>query len=335
MKIGPADLDRDVLVIAEIGNNHEGDVAFAEDLIAAAADAGAQAVKFQTIIPERLVGPKEEARLAQLHRFQLSASDHVRLAATASRAGVMFLSTPFCLDAVALLDPLVPAFKIASGDNNFVALLEAVAAAAKPVLVSTGMTDLVGAGFAVGVLERVWTSNNVSPGAVLLHCVSAYPTSVGEANLRVITALAQFGHCVGYSDHTLGIDAAILSVALGARVIEKHFTDNKARSTFRDHSLSADPAEFRQLVARVKEANALLGDGVKRATDGERATIAAARRSVVAKRDLPAGHVVSWDDLDWLRPGGGLAPGLENVVLGRALRAPITAGTPLDKASVQ
>src|SRR5262245_33774207 len=123
MKIGPVDLDRDVLIVAEIGNNHEGDVALAEDLIAAAAEAGARAVKFQTIFPERLVGPMEEARLQQLRRFQLSAADHARLAAAAKRAGVMFLSTPFCLDAVALLDPLVPAFKVASGDNNFVALL--------------------------------------------------------------------------------------------------------------------------------------------------------------------------------------------------------------------
>lgn len=326
MRIGPVDLDRDVLVVAEIGNNHEGDLGLAEALVAMAAEAGAQAVKFQTIVPERLVGPDQTARLAQLARFAFSPDQHARLAEVAAAAGVMFLSTPFDLGSVAMLDPLVPAFKIASGDNDFVPLLEWVAATAKPVLLSTGMRDLDGARAAAETVRAVWRRRGTNPGLVLLHCVSAYPTPPEDANLRALGALAGLGATVGYSDHTLGIGAAPLAVALGARVIEKHFTIRHDHSAFRDHQLSADPGELTALVARVREANAMLGDGHKRIAPAEEATAAAARRSIAAVRDLPAGHRIAFADLAWLRPAGGLSPGREGELVGRTLTAGIAAG---------
>lgn len=326
MKIGTVDLDRDVLVIAEIGNNHEGNLDLAEELIGLAARAGAQAVKFQTIIPERLVAPDQVQRLTQLRRFQLDATAHLRLAATAAREGVMFMSTPFALAAVELLDPLVPAFKIASGDNDFVPLLEAVAATAKPVILSTGMTDLAGAAAARAAIERVWRANGADPGLVLLHCASVYPTAPADANLRAIAALAALGGPVGYSDHTLGIEAAVAAVALGACVIEKHFTRSKTQSEFRDHALSAEPEELRRLVERAREIRAYLGDGLKRPVAGEAAMALAARRSICAARDLPRGHVLRFADLDWLRPAGGLPPGSESRILGRALKTALSAG---------
>jgi N,N'-diacetyllegionaminate synthase len=326
MRIGPVDLDHDVLVVAEIGNNHEGDVGLAEELVGLAAAAGAQAVKFQTIVPERLVGPDQTARLAQLRRFALSAEDHARLARAAAKAGVMFLSTPFDVDSVAMLDPLVPAFKVASSDNNFVALLQRIAATNKPVLLSTGMTDLAGARAGLDTVRQAWRERNVDPGIVLLQCVSAYPTPAAEANLRAIPALAALGAMVGYSDHTLGITAAPLAVALGARVIEKHFTIDHDHSDFRDHKLSVNPAELKILVERIREANALLGDGTKRIMPSEAATAVAARRSIVAARDLPAGHAVTAADLTWLRPSGGLPPGQEKVLIGRKLRRAVGAG---------
>jgi sialic acid synthase SpsE len=326
MKIGPVDLDRDVLVIAEIGNNHEGDIGLGEELVGLAAAAGALAVKFQTIVPERLVGRDQTARLAQLHRFALSPEDHVRLARAAAKAGVMFLSTPFDVDSVAMLDPLVPAFKVASSDNNFGALLERIAAAGKPVLLSTGMTDIAGTRAAMDTVRHAWRERNLDPGIVLLHCVSAYPTPPAEANLRVIAALAGLGVTAGYSDHTLGITAAPLAVALGARVIEKHFTIAHDHSDFRDHKLSANPAELKTMVERIREANALLGDGAKRIMPSEAATAAAARRSIAAARDLPAGHAIAAADLTWLRPGGGLPPGQEAALIGRKLRRAVAAG---------
>ncbi len=334
MKIGTIDIDRDVLVIAEIGNNHEGDMGRAEEMIHRAAEAGAQAVKFQTIMPERLVAPDQTARLAQLKRFEVDAANHQRLAEAAHRAGAMFLSTPFALPAVDLLDPLVPVYKIASGDNDFVPLLEKVAATAKPIILSTGMTTLPDVQRAKEAIEAVWRANGNNPGLVLLHCASAYPTPVAEANLLAIRTLAQLGRPVGYSDHTLGIDAAVAAVAVGARVIEKHFTLSKTQSEFRDHALSAEPAELREMITRIKSLQELLGDGVKRIVPSEQASAGAARRSICAARALPAGHVLTAADLDWLRPAGGLPPAETGRVIGKRLRRALAAGERLTQDSI-
>jgi N,N'-diacetyllegionaminate synthase len=335
MQIGRVDLAREVLVVAEIGNNHEGDFARAEEMIVTAAASGAQAVKFQTIVPERLVSRLQAARIEQLRRYAFSYEQFARLADTARGAGVMFLSTPFDIESVSHLDSLVPAFKIASGDNDFTALLEAVAGTAKPVILSTGMASVADVQRACHTIESVWRMRDVSPGIVPLHCVSAYPVPNEASNLLAIRTLArETGLPVGYSDHTLGIEAAVLAVALGARVIEKHFTLSKTQSDFRDHQLSADPSELTELVRRVKAVLAMLGDGIKAMQPVEEAVAKAARRSVVVQRDLPAGHVLSIGDLDWLRPGGGLRPGQESEVLGRRLRRALAAGEMIAPDSV-
>lgn len=323
MNIGDVDLSCEVLVIAEIGNNHEGDFGLAVEMIHAAAAAGAQAVKFQTIQPERLVSATQTARIAQLGSYAFSRDQFADLAGIARAAGAMFLSTPFTPDVVPWLDPLVPAFKIASGDNNFTPLLEAVAATGKPILLSTGMTDLAAINQACRTIENAAQAGEIA----LLHCVSAYPTPPEQANLRAIAMLArETGKVIGYSDHTLGIDAAALSVALGARIIEKHFTLSKTQSDFRDHTLSADPAEMAELVRRVRLAQTLLGTGEKVLQEGEMLTAAAARRSIVARAALAAGHLLADADLDWLRPGGGLAPGQENLIVGRRLIQAVARG---------
>ena len=327
MKIGSVDLDREVLVVAEIGNNHEGDMGRAQELVLKAAEAGAQAVKFQTIVPERLVSGTQTARIEQLRRLCLDYDQFARLAEIAARAKVMFLSTPFDIESVRHLDPLVPAFKIASGDNNFVGLLEAIAETGKPVLLSTGMAGIEDVKRSCAVLEAAWRKRGAAPGMVLLHCVSSYPTPLESANLLAMRSIErETAYPVGYSDHTLGIEAAVLSVALGARVIEKHFTLSKTLSDFRDHQLSAEPAELAELVRRVKAARAALGDGIKRLLPVEEGVAAAARRSAVAHRALAAGHVVTAGDLDWLRPGGGIAPGSEAVLLGRPLKRAVATG---------
>jgi sialic acid synthase SpsE len=327
MKIGSVDLDSEVLVVAEIGNNHEGDMGRARELVQRAAECGAQAVKFQTIVPERLVSPSQGARLEQLRRFCLSYDQFESLAETAARANVMFMSTPFDLESVRHLAPLVPAFKIASSDNNYTALLEAVAATGKPVLMSTGMAALADVKRSCAVMEAAWRGHGTAPGMVLLHCVSAYPTPVESANLLAIRTLQhETRYPVGYSDHTLGIEAAVLSVVLGACAIEKHFTLSKTQSEFRDHQLSVEPAELAELVRRVKFAKTVLGDGVKRLMPVEASVAAAARRSLVARRALPEGHVLKPEDLDWLRPAGGIPPGQEGPLLGRALKQAVAAG---------
>jgi N,N'-diacetyllegionaminate synthase len=327
MKIGNVDLDREVLVVAEAGNNHEGDLGRAIELVEKAAGAGAHAIKFQTIVPERLVSRQQVARLEQLRRFCFTYEQFEKLAQAATRAGILFMSTPFDVESVRRLAPLVPAFKVASSDNNFDALLQAVAQTGKPILLSTGMTDIPGVKRACAVIEAAAKPERTSDRIVLLHCVSAYPTPPDSANLLAIRALAEATACrVGYSDHTLGIEAAVMSVALGACVIEKHFTLSRTQSEFRDHQLSAEPAELAELVRRVAQVRTMLGDGVKRIMPVEQATVGAARRSAFAKTDLRAGHVISSEDLDWLRPGGGVGPDAGHLLLGRSLGRAVAAG---------
>lgn len=329
MRIGPHDLDERVLVMAEIGNNHEGSVALAEELIGLAAEAGADAVKFQTIDPELLVSPQETERIAQLNRFRLADDVWPRLASVASAAGVLFLSTPFSLPAVARLNPIVEAFKVASGDNDYIALLEEVARAAKPIILSTGMSDLNDVRRAQQVIEGVWDAASVYPGLAILHCTVSYPTISRDAHLGALRDLASLGLTLGYSDHTIGVEAATLSVALGARLIEKHFTIDKAFSDFRDHQLSADPVELAELVRRVRSAEELLGSGPKRVLPVEEAAFAAVRRGAAAAADLPAGHMLRPDDLLWVRPAAGVRPGEEHRVLGRPLLHAVRRGDPL------
>jgi N-acetylneuraminate synthase/N,N'-diacetyllegionaminate synthase len=330
MLIGDLDLSRDVLVVAEIGNNHEGDTARAEEMIARAAAAGAQAVKFQTIVPERLVTADQSARLDTLRRFQFTQAQFERLAATARGHGVMFLSTPFDVDCVGWLAPLVPAFKIASGDNDHTPLLRAVAATGKPVILSTGMAALGDVAAARDVLRAEWGRlGRGDPGLALLHCVVSYPTPPAEANLAAIAALASLGETVGYSDHTLGIEAAVAAVAMGARVVEKHFTLDKNLSDFRDHKLSADPDDLAELVRRIRLVEEMRGRAEKRVMAAEEAAVAAVRRGAYAARDLAAGATLRAEDLAYLRPRAGLSPGEADRRLGARLTRPLKAGEAL------
>jgi sialic acid synthase SpsE len=326
MKIGGRDLEKEVLVVAEIGNNHEGNYALAEELIGLAARAGAGAVKFQTIVPDKLVSPTQGDRIRQLEQFRLTYPQFEQLSRVARRHNVLFLSTPFDLDSARFLAPLVPAFKIASGDNNFFPLLREVARTGKPIILSTGLMDLAEVRASKAYIEDAWRAEGVRQELAVLHCVVNYPTAPQHANLLAIRELRQLGVTVGYSDHTLGIEAAVLSVALRARIIEKHFTISKTHSAFRDHQLSADPVELAQLVRRVREAEEMLGDGRPFARENEREIAPRVRRSIVAARDLPEGKVIAWEDLSWVRPGEGLAPGREPELLNRALVRAIRRG---------
>ncbi len=326
MKIGEFNTLKDVFIIAEIGNNHEGDVKVAEKLIYQAAKSGANAVKFQTIIPEKLVSVKQKERIKQLKKFEITNQDYIRLKKVAENNGLIFLSTPFSVESVDFLDTLVPAFKISSSDNNYLQLIERVANKNKPIILSTGMSEINQILETTKFIKKLWVNKKKNPGLALLHCVSSYPTPEKFANLKAINTLSKLGYVVGYSDHTIGIEAAVLSVGLGARIIEKHFTLSNNYSEFRDHKISAEPKELEELVNRVKQANILLGDEKKEILSLEKKTMKLSRRSVCAAYDLKAGRKLKNEDLICLRPAGGVEPKFEKKILGRKLLKNIKAG---------
>lgn len=321
------------LIVAEIGNNHEGDPGVARELVLRAAAAGADMVKFQTFRAALFANPADAERKRRLEGFELSFDTFAALADLARAQGVGFCSTPLDLDSARFLAGIADALKIASGDITFLPLLDAVGASGKPVILSTGASTLDEIHHALGRLAGAGMLGDCA----VLHCVSAYPVPTDMANLKAIETLrgALPGRIVGYSDHTIGPDAAVLATALGARVIEKHFTLATDYSDFRDHQLSADPAGLAELVRRVAAAAALLGDGEKRVQPVEQPMRPAIRRAIRAARDLGAGETLSGDDILWLRPGEGLAPGQERLVLGRRLARAIAAGAALDVADLE
>lgn len=331
MRIGTVDLDERVLVIAEIGNNHEGDVEAAEQMVRDAAAAGADAVKLQVFRTELFTAPADPARFARLKSFELPPDAVVRLHDVARDVGVGFIATPLDLPSADLLEPLVDAFKIASSDSLFLPLLHRVAASSKPVIVSAGLADAQRITRSVAELRTHGADGRI----VVLHCTTAYPAPPEHANLASIAWLReQLNVPIGYSDHTLGVDVCALAVAAGAVALEKHFTLDKQTSDFRDHQLSADPTEFAQLVERVRAVEAVRGRPGKPVHPEELELATAVGRSIVAGRDLDAGTVLTFADLAWTRPAGGLPPGAEDQLIGRRLTVARPLGERLDPQDV-
>jgi sialic acid synthase SpsE len=334
VKINDFDLDDRVMIVAEIGNNHEGDFDVAAELVGKAAECGAHAVKFQTFKTEHYVSSTDANRFNRLKSFELTYDQFTQLAGLARDYGLLFISTPFDLQSADFLRDIVDAFKISSGDNNFYPLIGRVAQTGLPMMISLGACDLAQLRRTVDFTEQRSTGSALEERLALLHCVSSYPVPIAEANLRSISYLKnQTPYTVGYSDHTVGTGAAVIAVALGARIIEKHFTLDHQYSDFRDHQLSADPTEMAELVKRVSEAESMLGSESKEIQTCEGPLITAIRRSVVAGANLPAGHRIQLSDLTWVRPAGQLAPGQEDLLIGRELLRDVAFGeqlSPLD-----
>ncbi len=255
MKIGSLDTQSQVIIIAEIGVNHEGDEKAAEKMIRLAAASGADIVKFQTFKVGRYVSPAYgQERLERLKKFELSFDAFRRLAGVAKEENVLFLSAALDLERARCLEEIVPAFKIASGDNDFFPLMRQTAQTGKPLIVSSGLADLEILKRAKECIEGIWRDLSITQEMAVLHCVSSYPVPPQEANLASIPFLKEkLGCVVGYSDHTLGLDAPLMAAAMGARIIEKHFTLDKNYSEFRDHRLSATPDELKNLVKKIRE----------------------------------------------------------------------------------
>jgi N,N'-diacetyllegionaminate synthase len=336
VKIGPIDLREQVLIVAEVGNNHEGDFTVAQEMVRQAAASGAHAVKFQTFQTRYFVSPHDSARYKRLVSFELTYDQFASLAALARSHGLLFISTPLDLPSARFLDGIVDSFKVASGDNDFYALMEYMAGTGKPVIISTGMSDMAQVLAAKRCVETVWRAKGIAQELAILHCVSSYPAPPAEINLSILPRFAaELGCTIGYSDHTDGIEACVLAVALGARIIEKHFTLDKHYSDFRDHQLSADPPEMKRLVGEIARAQTLLGRPEKKIQPCEEPVAKAARRSIAAIKDLPGGHVLTIEDFMWIRPSGGVRPGDEATLLGRRLRRAVSAGDQILRGDVQ
>ena len=323
-------------VIAEAGVNHNGDMALATKLIDAAAEAGADAVKFQSFRAEQLVTPDApkaeyqaqrtgavESQQAMLKKLELTLDDHRMLIAHAESRGIQFLSTPFDEPSADLLNGLnVPAFKLPSGELTNLPFLKYVAKFGKPIILSTGMATLAEVDEAVTTLEDAGCTH-----LILLHCVSNYPANASDSNLRAMTTMHRaFGLPVGYSDHTLGNEVCFASVALGACVVEKHITLDRAMPG-PDHAASAEPEDFDDLVDGIRTIQSAIGNGRMRPAPSELGTAKVARKSLITTRDIPEGTALTADDLAVRRPGTGLSPKLLSVIVGRTARRTIPAGT--------
>lgn len=325
-------------VIAEAGVNHNGDIELARRLVDAAAEAGADAVKFQALRAEALVSrtaPKaayqlqttarEESHFEMIRRLELDEAALREIQSYSTRRGILFIATPFDDESARMLDAMkVPLIKISSGEVINLPFLTHVARMGRPIVLSTGMCDLREVEDAVRTIRAAGNDS-----IVLLQCVSNYPADPADSNLRAMQTMAEtFGVAVGYSDHTLGNDVALAAVALGACVVEKHLTLDRGMPG-PDHRASSEPAEFAALVRGIRAVEAALGDGCKRPAASERNTAEVARKSLVAACDLPAGATLTAAMLTAIRPGTGLSPALQTQLLGRKLRHAITAHTPL------
>jgi N,N'-diacetyllegionaminate synthase len=305
-------------IIAEIGNNHEGDFATAKKMILEAKKSGADAIKFQTIIPELYIIKKDKKRINQLKKFQFSFDQFKKLSDYAKKIKILFLSTPFDVNSAIFLNKIQSFFKISSGDNNYFQLIKKISSFNKSIILSTGLADIDLISKTKKIILKEWKKKpKIKKKLVLMHCVSSYPVDPQDANLSAIKSLKEtFKDCtIGYSDHTIGILAPSISVIYGAKVIEKHFTLNKNQSSFRDHKLSADPNEMKQLVKNIRNIEMMIGDGEKKIEKGERDSIKFMRRSAIASKNINKGEQLSNNNIKWLRSKDGIKIDLIDKIL--------------------
>jgi len=331
-------------IIAEAGVNHNGSVETAIKLIDTAVEAGADAVKFQSFKAEKLVtqtAPKakyqlenmgtSESQLEMLKKLELSLPAHKELFAYCSNKGIIFMSTPFDEESADMLDGLgMEIFKIPSGEITDKPLIQHIAAKQKPVILSTGMSYLGEVEKAIGWVYEIWNDLNEKPQLTLLHCVSNYPAKTEDSNLLAMKTMEiAFGLPVGYSDHTMGIEISIAAVAMGAKVIEKHFTlDRNMEGP--DHKASLEPDELKEMVKGIRNVEKARGDGIKKPANNERKTKDITRRSLVATRNIKAGNILELDDIASKRPRGGILPEFKEVVIGMQVKRDISVDSVID-----
>ncbi len=311
--------DNKIIIIAEAGVNHNGDLDMARRMVYAAKEAGADYVKFQTAVPELVIStfaPKAEyqknttgeaeSQLEMCKAIHLPLSDYAGLKELCDSVGIGFMSTPFDLVSIDCLAPLgMDYWKIPSGEITNLPYLQKIGARGEKIILSTGMATLAEVETALQVLEKAGTPRS---NVYVLHCTTQYPAPLESVNLRAMDALATLGCAgVGYSDHTEGIDVSVAAAARGAVVIEKHFTLDR-NLPGPDHKASLEPAELKHLVDAVRRVSVMLGSEEKIAADAERPNMEVARKSIVASRAIAAGEVFSEENICVKRPGNGISP---------------------------
>lgn len=323
-----------VFIIAEAGVNHNGDIEIAKKLIDIASEAGVDAVKFQTFKAKRLVTKKaekakyqesntkkDESQYDMLKKLELSFEDHIELLDYCSKKNILFLSTPFDLESVDLLEKVgIDLFKIGSGEITNMPLLKYISAKNKPIILSTGMSNL-------GEIQEAidWIKEEGNEEIILLHCNTSYPTVYRDVNLKAMHTIKEaFKIPVGYSDHTIGIEVAIAAVAMGACVIEKHFTIDK-KMDGPDHQASLEPHELKNMVKAIRNIEKALGSGIKKMTISEKENVNIARKSIVAKHPIKKNTIITEAMLDTKRPGTGIAPKYFYEVIGKKANIQIDA----------
>lgn len=307
------------LIIAEAGVNHNGDMEMAKQLIDVAADAGVDYVKFQTFKSEKLVsknaekasyqkentGDSSESQLKMLQKLELSETDHLELIAYCKSKNIKFLSTAFDVESIDFLNKLnIDLFKIPSGELTNYPYLEKIGSLEKPIIISTGMATLDEIGQAMAVLLR---NGALRHQITILHCNTEYPTPMEDVNLNAMETIAEtYSVAIGYSDHTLGIEVPIAAVALGATVIEKHFTLDKTLPG-PDHKASLEPSELKAMVKAIRNIEDALGDEEKEPTPSELKNITVARKSIVASASIKKGDILTKENITTKRPGTGIS----------------------------
>ena len=315
------------IIIAEAGVNHNGSLKMAKQLVDVAKNAGADYVKFQTGVPEKVISVFaeqaeyqkvntgiRESQLDMVRKIMLSFADFVALKEYCDRIGIKFLSTPFDFDAIDFLASLqMDYMKIPSGEITNLPYLRKIARLKIPVILSTGMSDMKEIEMALDVLVK---NGMQQDNITLLHCNTEYPTPYEDVNLKAMLTLRDtFGVRIGYSDHTQGIEVPIAAVAMGAEIIEKHFTLDRALPG-PDHKASLEPNELKAMVTSIRNIGQALGSGIKTISVSERKNMAIARKSIVAAKTIKAGEIYTEENLTVKRPGNGISPMMWDSVLG-------------------
>ncbi len=327
-----------VFIIAEAGVNHNGSLEICKKLIDVSVEAGADAVKFQTFKAGKLATSDaekagyqientgtNESQFEMLEKLELSAEMHKELFSYCQKRNIIFMSTPFDEVSVDLLDSLgMQVFKISSGEITNKPLIQHIASKKKPIILSTGMSYLGEVENAISWINEIWSTMDKKPQLSILHCVSSYPARIEDVNLRAIKTMEMaFGLPVGYSDHTMGIEAAIAAVAIGAKVIERHFTlDREMEGP--DHKASLEPEEIEAMVTAIRNVERAMGDGIKKPTRSENDLKMTVRRSLVAAKEIKAGNTISSDDIFIKRPGTGISAEFIDNVIGMKLGSDIS-----------